>query len=193
MVVRSSLLDQVPRDVLVTDPRTICTLAQLTSEAGWMEREAAEIDLAWRQPIPYVLMSIRERVTNQPPVRHVLMQRMKGQGEKRLLGKLYLGAGGHVEEGHTLGYTALKEVTEELGLPISLIELKGVIITTGGPVEDVHVAAFYHAWSNYSQFNSPEVDLHNATWTDEEEMAAHYPHMEKWSQIVARDYLKLKV
>src|SRR5438128_6861287 len=121
MAVKAERFKDIPRDVLVTDRTIIDGVMQLIqSEHIWKERSELEEDPSYRQPIPYCLVE-------SPNEEYVLMQRMKGQGEARLLGKRYFGAGGHVEEGHSVFYTALKEVTEELGLPIASIMCQGVM------------------------------------------------------------------
>ena len=152
----------------------------------FLERAALEVDTEFRQPIPYVL--ITNSLGNV-----ALMRRMTGQGEARLHGKFYIGAGGHVEEGHTVFYTALKEVTEELGLPLQSLESRGVLITTGGPVEDVHLCIFYKASTVYSQFRGTEEHLQKPEWAKPLALAERGPSMERWSQVVLRDYLNISV
>lgn len=184
MAVPADRFKDVPRDTLVTDETIVEQITEIIQkEHIWKERSELEEDPNFRQPIPYCLVTDGEG-------HYVLMQRMKGQGEARLLGKRYLGAGGHVEEGHKIFYTALKEVTEELGLPMMALELKGLIITTGGAVEDVHIGLFYVAVTNYSDmpFSSPEGDLHNAAWVKADDLIEAVPEMEKWSQVVVKGW-----
>jgi len=142
----------------------------------YLEREPLETDPTWRQIIPYILV--------KSPKGYCLMQRCKGQGEARLLGKHYIGAGGHVEQGHSVYYTALKECTEELGLPLTTLELTGFMLTDGSPVDDVHVCVFGRAETLYTDFMSPEGLLHNARWATVTELLQHTPAMEKWSQFI---------
>lgn len=184
MAVPADRFKDVPRNVLVTDQNIIDqVLVAITGHHIWKERSELEEDPNFRQPIPYCLVT-------DGIDKFVLMQRMKGQGEARLLGKRYVGAGGHIEEGHNLFYTALKEVTEEIGLPMASLELEGVIITTGGPVEDVHVGLFYVATTNYfdSPFTSPEGALHEAKWVEIDDLKAAVPEMERWSQVVVKGW-----
>lgn len=174
----------IPRDVLVTDENTIKEVLLLIQKHHiWKERTELEEDPTFRQPIPYCLVT--DEVNG-----YVLMQRMKGQGESRLFGKRYVGAGGHVEEGHNLFYTALKEVTEELGLPVASLMCQGVIISTGSSVEDVHVGLFHVAVTNYRQFTSPEDLLHNAEWANINRLREVEPEMERWSQIVMKGWIR---
>src|SRR5512143_1091733 len=148
----------------------------------YLEREPLENDPTYRQVIPYVVVSSPRGIC--------LMQRCKGQGEARLLGKHYIGAGGHVEDGHTVFYTALKECTEELGLPLRTLDLTGVMLTDGSAVDNVHLCIFGRADSNYTEFQSPEGALHNARWVDPAELLRHVDTMEKWSQIIVEHLFK---
>lgn len=186
MAVKSDCFDWFPRDVLLMDDSYISHAESIIGSAAvYLDRDSIENDPTYRQPIPYTLV-----VSSQWMDKYVIMQRMGGQGEKRLHGKYYVGAGGHVEEGHSVRYTALKELNEELGIPIGFLDLKGVMITTGGSVEDVHLCMFHVALTNYIEFNSPEKDLHNATWASKKQIVDLVPQMEKWSQIIVRDYLQ---
>lgn len=184
MAVPADRFKDVPRNVFVTDETIIKRVIEaIEKDHIWKERSELEEDPSYRQPIPYCL------VTNGDGD-YVLMQRMKGQGEARLLGKRYVGAGGHIEEGHNLFYTALKEVTEEIGLPMASLELIGVVITTGGPVEDVHVGLCYLATTNYfdTPFSSPEGALHEAKWVQVDALWNAKPEMERWSQVLVEGY-----
>jgi len=188
MAVAASYLTHLPTDELVTDGNVLRAVVEVIKRRHeYRERQELETDPTWRQPIPYVLVT-----TPVPDTRYVAMTRMQGQGETRLAGKKYIGAGGHVEEGHTIFYTALLEVTQELGVPLKSLELDGVLITTGGPVEDVHLCMFYRATTTYTNFTSPERDLHLAHWATREELGKDFKDMEKWSQVIARDYLNIK-
>lgn len=157
-----------------------------------MDRAALETDPTYRQPIPYVLIEWqhRDEDSDAGPF-YVLMQRGKGQGESRLWGKHCLGAGGHIEEGHSLLYTALIEPTQELGLPIAFLEAKGIFISDGSDVDKVHIAIFYTAVTHYRTFTSPEFADQNPSWVLKEDLAQHLDTMENWAKIVARDYLHL--
>lgn len=185
MVVANKMFDNLERDKLILDTGIVIkTLDDIQRAHSFRFRDEVENDPTWRQPIPYCLvMNDKQEI--------VLMQRMKQQAEVRLHGKHYIGAGGHVEEGHTVSYTALKECTEELGLPLSRLEPQGILITTGGPVEDVHICIFYAAMTTYTRFCSPESELHNARWLPKNALVEFIPHMEKWSQVICRNYLNI--
>lgn len=155
----------------------------LQDDAEYIERGPAETDPTYRQIIPYTL------VQNKESGMIVTMRRESGQTEERLHGKVYVGCGGHVEEGHGIVYTALKEATEELGLPIAALQTIGMFYTQGSPVDDVHLAAFFHAQTHYHRFTSPEMELHSPCWMTVEGVAEHYDNMENWSKLVQEKYI----
>lgn len=182
--IRAEHVEDFPRDTLITDYRKTGILDTVRRLGRCYEREELENDPQFRQPIPYVL--VREYAYSG---RIVMMQRMKVQAETRLHGKFYIGAGGHVEEGHTVFYTALKEVTEELGLPLEKLDFEGVLITTGGMLEDVHLCLFYTAITHYGEFTGPEQQwAQNARWVTIDQAQDMVPEMEKWSQVIMKDY-----
>jgi len=180
--IKSSKLNHMSRNELHRFTDQIS--AFLEKEGEWLEREQLETDPTYRQVIPYTMVS------SQAMRKRVLMQRCKGQGEARLFDKYYIGAGGHVEEGHSIVYTALKECTEELGLPLARLQLTGIMITDGSMVDDVHVCIFGMAETHYEIFRSPEGPLHNARWASDAELLAHIPKMEKWSAVLVKHLIK---
>lgn len=180
MAIPTACLTEYTPNVL--HPFSIAASQLLSNNHDYRERDPLETDPSWRQIIPYVLV--------KSPKGYCLMQRCKGQGEARLLGKHYIGAGGHVEEGHSIYYTALKECTEELGLPLTTLELTGLMLTNGSPVDDVHLCVFGRAETLYTRFTSPEGLLHEARWVDTTELLQHTDTMEKWSQIIVEHVFK---
>lgn len=179
MAIKNEHLSNLAKNIVHELTPQICDLVEVQHE--YLEREPLETDPTYRQVIPYILV--------ESPKGFCLMQRCKGQGEARLLGKHYIGAGGHVEDGHSIYYTALKECTEELGLPLRKLELTGLMLTDGSPVDDVHVCVLGKAYSDYTDFKSPEGSLHNAQWVSREELLAHADKMEKWSQLIVNQLL----
>ena len=179
MAVKNEHLSHLAKNVVHALTPDILDLVEANHE--YLEREPLETDPTYRQVIPYILVTA--------PVGYCLMQRCKGQGEARLLGKHYIGAGGHVEDGHSIVYTALKECTEELGLPLRTLELTHILLTDGSPVDDVHVCILGRGKTDYTNFTSPEGPIHNARWVSREELIEHTDKMEKWSQLVVNQLL----
>lgn len=180
MAVKNEALTQLSVNRL--HPLSPDLMQLLGDHHDYLEREPLETDPVWRQVIPYILV--------QSPKGYCLMQRCKGQGEARLLGKHYIGAGGHVEQGHSIYYTALKECTEELGLPLTTLKLTDILLTDESAVDNVHLCVFGRAETVYTDFTSPEGLLHNARWASVEELLQHTATMERWSQIIVEHVFK---
>lgn len=179
LAIKNTHLAQFEKNKLY--PLVPVTLESLEQKSEYLEREPLETNPEYRQLIPYIVVI--------SPAGYCLMQRCKGQGEARLLGKLYIGAGGHVEEGHSVFYTALKECTEELGLPLRTLELNHLLISTGAAVDDVHVCICGTAQTDYTEFKSPEGTLHNARWVTREHLIEQIGEMENWSQLIVKQLL----
>lgn len=123
----------------------------------WMERERAEEDSAYKQPIPYVYLEAKNKVA--------LFQRYKG-GEQRLAGKHTVGIGGHVErcdalnDGTETAFSDVvdvalhREIAEEIIVDrethqsivqldysdtVPFIEMYGEEVNNKGGVNDVHI------------------------------------------------------
>lgn len=193
LAIPAKSVEFLPLNQMVTNARDISKVLQtIVDEGKYMDRAALETDPTYRQPIPYVLIEWQHRDPGSDDSSlYVLMQRGKGQGESRLWGKHCIGAGGHIEEGHSLHYTALLEPVQELGLPIARLDPKGVFITDGSDVDKVHIAIFYRAVTHYRSFTSPEFGDQNPRWVSAQELGEHLDTMENWGKIVARDYLHL--
>lgn len=115
---------------------------RLEHAASLMDREAAERDPDFKQPIPYCAVRRGDDI--------LCVERLPKQGETRLHGKLSIGLGGHVgpedlaTDGSTTGaiQRALhRELAEELVLPGGLPEPRfvGLIHDDSTPVGAVHV------------------------------------------------------
>lgn len=176
-----------------------------TMKIEWMERnEELENNKEYRQLSPYVLVQHFETGD------FVRMKRCQGQGEVRLMGKSYLGAGGHVEEGdddagspiiEVLYNCAKRELEEELDVYAALdIIPQGLIIENGSDVAEVHLGILYHAYVYDIDFaSSDESVLHEAHWVSQQDLFGSLINKEAWwsyegwSRIVLKDYFMLDV
>jgi predicted NUDIX family phosphoesterase len=171
-------------------------MAALETKGQWYPRNPAETDPTFRQVIPYVLTS------NQSSGKYLLMTRMKQQGEQRLHGKRYIGVGGHIEkedlrdaEKHSLVKTAAwREIGEETGFNTGVLTFAGIICVTdraAGMVDQVHIGVAYHLHTENDKISSAEADHHEAVWATADELRAAYGNMERWAQIICKDYLAI--
>ncbi len=176
--------------------RKACEIvAALTYQGEWRKRGLVESDRAWRQVIPYVI------ITNAKNGKYVLVERTTKQTEARLHNNVYFGLGGHIEEediedsGRELiiKQAAEREVAEEVGISTGIFNFAGVMAITD-PAEDevhhVHIAVVYHLFTTETDF-SGEIDEQNAEWVDFSTLAGNYSKMERWSQVIWHNYLNV--
>jgi predicted NUDIX family phosphoesterase len=134
----SSADAQASTAVLTREP-----FERAVAEHGFfVERAHAERTPALKQPIPYAVVTVGERV--------LLLRRLRTGGESRLFDMLSIGVGGHVEphdlttgsadRSDLLLAAARRELEEELDVdgPIS-IEPVGILNDDSNPVGAVHV------------------------------------------------------
>lgn len=115
------------------------------------QRKWLELDPSWRQIIPYVLVENSEG-------KYLVYRRTKNSGEKGLVNKWSIGAGGHidlvdvvVDDGgapdirRTIYKGTVRELQEELGLSgdIDFYELSHRIVSFASKTDMVHVGAVY--------------------------------------------------
>lgn len=119
-------------------------LGRLGTHGFFVERPRAERTPAWKQAIPYCVVTNPEGVL-------VMKRRAKG-GEARLHDKLSIGVGGHInpiddeERGDLLLAAARREITEELEVSSEFeLRLAGFLNDDSNPVGAVHVGLVFTA------------------------------------------------
>lgn len=126
--------------------------AKILKNLQSMNKEQAEIDPRFKQPIPYIL------ITNDSGMIFAYQRSEVDAeyGEKRLQGKWSWGIGGHMEESDTqdsenpIQTTMMRELTEEVdmdGDPLSF-EVLGYINNTSDEVGKVHFGILYELLTN---------------------------------------------
>lgn len=169
-------------------------LEVLWKQGEWRHRNEVEEDPTFLQAIPYVV------ATNIDTGKFLLMRRMPKQTEVRLHGKRYIGLGGHIEQedttpgGDVIEAAAWREIKEETSWESGTLEFVGIVAAFGAdfpPVNHVHIGVVYHLRTTETKFAGDEADDHEHRWAGREELAAAYPDMELWAQIVCHDYLNL--
>ncbi len=132
-----------PQGFTPLDPVAAQDWAAAFEDAARFEpRPIAEETPAWKQPIPYCVVCRGEREV-------FCVQRLSGQGEARLHGKISIGIGGHVEPidqlaPGILGRAASRELGEELFLDLDVRNLPpprcvGILNDDSNAVGSVHV------------------------------------------------------
>jgi predicted NUDIX family phosphoesterase len=146
-------------------------------------RSTAEIDPAFKQLIPYVVLTHAGRV---------YAYRRAGGGEKRLNAKWSLGIGGHISDTdattHGDLYTTgmMRELTEEVTIHGAYrAELIGFINDDETPVGRVHLGVVHRFELDSDDVRPNETGLADAGFVPWSEVLTRRDEFETWSQIVA--------
>jgi 8-oxo-dGTP diphosphatase len=85
---------------------------------------------------------------------------LRGGPHKRLWAGRYNGVGGHVERGEDISTAARREISEETGLTVRAVRLRGVIhVDAGDPAAGVLIFVFTAAAESRVTHASPEGTL----------------------------------
>ncbi len=183
----------VPRNVLdAACPHTFCHQAAeirstLAPHYRFLDRNAAEHDLRYKQVIPYIMANHGDR--------YLLIQRTRKQTEARLHDKYSLGIGGHVNDSDANDSTDLiqagmrREMAEEIRFTSEeSCTFLGIINDDSTEVARVHVGFLYLLILGSPQFTILERGHYTADWKPVDEISHYYDQMESWAQIV-HDYV----
>ena len=176
-------------------------------------RSEAEVNEAYRQPIPYVVITDGDKV--------LLYSRTKAGGEAKLFDRCSIGFGGHMtvmpdhpnlatqdDLDYVIRRCIYKELDEEvpavldLAMPdgkltfrqsgkLPLISLGTIRIGDSGSVDKVHLGLIYRLdISGYTQTEkdkllncSGDQGLSNRVWVSKAEIGEYYEKLETWSKI----------
>ena len=165
------------------DGGTLTELRAAVATAGrYLERPLAEDDPSHKQLIPYVVVRDGGAV--------FLMHRTDAGGDARLHGKASIGVGGHlnpVDEGEDALMAGLRrEWEEELDADWEPeFELVGLLNDDSNPVGAVHLGVVFTVEADGRELAVREHDKLVGAFADAGEVAAAWPRLETWSQLVA--------
>ena len=156
--------------------------ATVAAHGSYLDRPVAEDDPTHKQLIPYVVVHDAERV--------FLMHRTDAGGDPRLHGKASIGVGGHlnpVDEGDDALMSGLRrEWLEELEADWEPeFELIGLLNDDSNPVGAVHLGVVFSVQANGRPVDVREHDKLVGGFAGTDELAASWPRLETWSQLVA--------
>jgi len=168
-------------------------LNRIVQNGLFRKRSALEEDPAFKQIIPYAIISNKESF--------FLFKRKSGQTEKRLHNKLHLGVGGHMNPGKPdepneqyLIHELKRELFEEVKLLsdclIEDIEFIGFINDESIPVSRVHLGLLYNIHVSNKNVVINETDKMTAEWIDKTDLFDCYEEMETWTKIAFDHYIK---
>jgi len=168
---------------------------RILSDYSFRDRNEVEENPAYKQIIPYILVSHNDRGHKY----FLLSLRTKKQSETRLHNKYSLGQGGHVNESDFMTAASggapknaileglKRELREEFVLaPEYGCAAIGLINDNSTPVGRVHLGLAYElrVASKFLEVTKAEKDQREAWYLDAEQLAPYYPQMESWSQIL---------
>ena len=147
-------------------------------EGRFRARSVMEVDSAWKQVIPYLVLR------DGPD--YFLMRRTRAGGDSRLHDRWSIGVGGHLNPGDgDLAGGLRREWREELVAAFEPeFELIGLLNDDSTEVGSVHLGAVYQADARGRQVDIRETDKLTGGFADPTEVAAVVEDMETWSALV---------
>ena len=186
VVKRTSLFKDTAFNGLRADTGTNSFLNIINEQKEFLPRAHMEEDPAYKQIIPYLVFTHKNK--------YFLMQRTATSSEQRLKNKYSLGIGGHMRqedmhEGNTIFDWAKREFNEEISYQSQItIHPLGILNDDSNEVGKVHLGLVL-----LLEGDSPNIavksELKSGQLVTLDECANIYSHMETWSQIIF-NYLK---
>jgi predicted NUDIX family phosphoesterase len=162
--------------------------ATVGSHGRYLDRPIAEGSPEWKQLIPYVVVRDGEAT--------FLMERTAAGGDPRLHHKASIGVGGHlnpVDHGEDALMAGLqREWAEELQATWEpRFELVGLLNDDSNPVGSVHLGVVFTVEAGRRHVQVRETEKLSGRMASPAEVAAAWPRLETWSQLVAGELLGL--
>ena len=184
VVPRESLMDGAGWYGLRTDGLE-AFVAAVERDGRYEARAAMEIDPAFKQIIPYLVLRDGQR--------YFLMQRTAAGGDARLHGRYSIGVGGHLNpgDGGLLGGLR-REWDEELVADfVPEFRLLALLNDDTTPVGAVHLGAVYVAEADGRSVAIRETDKLTGGFADPAEVAGVAHRLETWSAL-AFEFIELR-
>lgn len=176
----------IPRASIMADPGWLGVRGEglegfealVAREGRFAPRAAMEIDRAWKQVIPYLVLR------DGPD--YFLMRRTKAGGDARLHDRYSIGVGGHLNPGDgDLAGGLRREWREELLADFDPeFGLIGLLNDDSTEVGSVHLGAVYVADAGGRPVAIRETDKLAGAFASPAEVAAVVDRMETWSALV---------
>jgi predicted NUDIX family phosphoesterase len=160
-------------------------LAAALASASYRPRAEAEVDPAWKQLIPYLVLRDGERV--------FLMRRTRAGGDARLHERFTIGVGGHVNPGDAGIEDALRrEWREEIAAAFEPEPcLLGLLNDDSDPVGAVHLGVVYEADARGRPVAIRETEKLSGAFQTLEDARSARDRMETWS-VLLLDHLSAR-
>lgn len=152
----------------------------------FIPRYRAEIDRNFRQIIPYCIIKSEGKIFTTERL----------AGDERLIGKLSIGIGGHIEKADARGSSIIKdalyrELDEEveIGGNIINIEMLGCICMDDSPVDRVHYGLAYSIVLDRARVDVKETQTLKGDWYTKEGLLRARDRLEDWSVYCVENFL----
>lgn len=152
--------------------------ALVARDGEFRPRAEMEVDRAWKQVIPYLVL--------RDGPRYFLMRRTRAGGDARLHDRWTIGVGGHLNPGDgDLAGGLRREWREEVAAEFEPeFRLIGLLNDDTGDVGSVHVGAVYVADAAGRPVAIRETDKLVGAFAEPAEVAAVADRLESWSALV---------
>jgi predicted NUDIX family phosphoesterase len=156
-------------------------LATIAEAATFRPRSELEVDPAWKQIVPYLVLHDGPRI--------FLMQRTRAGGDARLHDRWSIGIGGHVASGDGDPIDGLnREWQEEIEAAfLPQCRLVGLLNDDATPVGAVHLGLVYEADAAGRPVAIRETDKLRGAFATIDEVEARRDDLESWSVFALDD------
>ena len=180
VVPTEELAPWLTRGIITGDAKTI--LGIIDARHSFLSRPVAEVSPAFRQIIPYVVISHEDQT--------FLLRRTSKQTESRLHHKMSLGIGGHINPGHSVMEGLTKELEEEVRIDDRYeLTFAGILNDDSTDVGRVHLGLVYFLRASSNRVSVLETEKMVGEWAGAARLAESRESMESWSQIVYDELL----
>lgn len=187
------------RGGFMSDPKILQKFSDaLTSSCSFVDRKTAENNLDYIQPIPIAYFQYKDK--------YLLLRRSEENHKDRMHEKYVIWAGGHVrkqdnKDGNVIKECLLREIGEELYIKnLPSPELIGLMLDTSGVSSSRHLGIIHRfiidqpdvaISMDQKEFKERKGKSVSGKFVTSEELATFFDKMERWSQILIVEYLRL--
>ena len=167
-------------------------LKTILMKSFFINRYDAEFNPEFRQPIGYIVLRHKDM--------YFATLRLNNSGEKRLIGNISLGTGGHANQidvmkpGNIISNSVIRELHEELNIDCNSklnSKIIGFIYDSSNEVGKDHVGVVVLIDISKTNVTVKETDKLEGKFVTKEFIKENYDKLESWSKIVF-DYIEIR-
>ena len=152
----------------------------------FVPRYRAELDRGYRQIIPYCMLTCEDKI---------FTTRRLG-GDQRLVGKLSIGIGGHIERVDAKSMNLIRdalhrELDEEVDIGSNIVDIQmlGHIYMDKSPVDSVHYGLAYSVKLDGLDVKVKETEVLEGSWYTKDELMGLKEDLEDWSLYCLENFI----